>query len=202
MVVDLYLVLQMPPMQRLHQVCRRIRQLLLKRKLLLIIDDVWGEDFDLFRLRWLAIDSQQGGAACVLTSRASGPAAWSGNYRIETMQAADAARAQRILLKNSRVCDDMAEGPLTREMDVRNYYHHVHSAACTTRPDLCLDDPADIGFHSIHVSCRRCRRPLRRRAAAMRWHSSSPPVPRNTTRRCAGRRSKRASTSGKACCAI
>jgi hypothetical protein len=97
-----------------------MRQTLGNRRLLLIIDDVWPEDFPLFEGGWLALDTLQGRSICVLTSRDCGSAASaSGNYEVVPLHPADDARAQRILLLHARPQAHVAEAQVAPDIQVR-----------------------------------------------------------------------------------
>lgn len=109
------------PLELLKRLCQVMREKLRKRKLLLIIDDVWPDDFPLFeRDSWLALDTLQGGSICVLTSRnCGGAASGSGNYEVVPLHPAKDADAQRILLLHARPQAQVSEAQVAPDIQVR-----------------------------------------------------------------------------------
>lgn len=59
------------PTAELRRLCAALKGLLRAGKYLLIVDDVWKEDFDLFKGTRLGLLSLQAGSGCVITSRHS-----------------------------------------------------------------------------------------------------------------------------------
>ena len=90
-------------MELLKALCQAVRSKLSgsECKLLLIIDDVWPEDFELFERNWLGLDSLHGGSACVITSRDRGLVMEGGDYECIPLEPVDPGRAQRILYKHA-----------------------------------------------------------------------------------------------------
>jgi hypothetical protein len=84
------------PSTKLRMLCGRIRSQLDSHRHLLIIDDIWPEDFPLFEREWLAVDDLHGGSACILTSRENGNPC--SHYKVVPLRAMDEERAQCILL--------------------------------------------------------------------------------------------------------
>ena len=134
-------------MDVLQQVCQRVRQRLCERKHIVIVDDVWPEDFDMFRRDRLAVGSLQSGSVWVLTSRDGGLAASGGRFEIVALLPADTASAQSILLQNARVCA-VEEGPVTSELHVRI----LRSSPCLAREAACRL-PRGVPFD--HSACER-----------------------------------------------
>lgn len=95
-----------------------MQRTLRQRKLLLIIDDVWSEDFALFESDWLGIDALHGGSACVITSREAGRAVTGGNYEAMELRPVDGPSAQRILLQAARM-KTTASGDVPSGVQVR-----------------------------------------------------------------------------------
>lgn len=115
--------LQAPPAaDLLRELCRQVQKKLQQRKFLLIIDDVWSEDFPLFESGWLGIDTLHGRSACVITSRHAGLAATGGKYDAIEHGPVDGPSAQRILLQMARVTTTEACAPpdVPSEIQVRD----------------------------------------------------------------------------------
>lgn len=91
-------------MEVLTNLCRAIRGKLSDRacKRLVIVDDVWPEDFELFsKSVWLGLDTLHGGSVFVVTSRGRGLVAEGGNYSVVALKIVDLERAQRILRQHA-----------------------------------------------------------------------------------------------------
>lgn len=92
-------------MEVLKRLCLAIRGKLSDRacKRLIIVDDVWPEDFELFSKRvWLGLDTLHGGSVFVVTSRGRGLVTQhGGNYSVVALKSVDLERAQRILRQHA-----------------------------------------------------------------------------------------------------
>jgi hypothetical protein len=59
------------PTTQLRQLCAGLQERLHERQLLVIVDDVWPEDLDLFMHQWLGLLLLQSGSTSVITSRSA-----------------------------------------------------------------------------------------------------------------------------------